>query len=181
MKMLSVREIKKKDIGLVLDYWYNSSPEYLQNMGADIRKLPPRRKMFEMLATEIDLPFERKSSYALIWMVKRQEVGHSNVNRITYGKEAYMHMHLWRPDDRQKGIGTEFVKMSLPYFFENLKLENLYCEPYALNPAPNKVLAEVGFQFEKEYLTTPGSINFEQQVRRWKLTRERYRKLILQI
>ncbi|MBL6446022.1 GNAT family N-acetyltransferase [Fulvivirga sp. 29W222] len=178
--MLSVREIKKKDIGFILDYWYNASPDHLESMGASIKKLPSRQKMFEMLVTDIALPLERKSSYVMMWFMNRREVGHSNVNKITYGKEAYMHFHLWHPEERQKGMGTELVRMSLPYYFENLKLETLFCEPYALNPAPNRVLENVGFQFEKEYTTTPGYINFEQQVRRWKLTRERYRKLILQ-
>ncbi|UII30476.1 GNAT family N-acetyltransferase [Fulvivirga ulvae] len=176
---LSVREIKKRDISLVLDYWFNLSRDHLEKMGADIKRMPARHKMSDMLATNIALPFERKSSYALIWMVKREEIGHSNVNKIIYGKEAYMHLHLWDQEKRLKGIGTELVKMSLPYFFENLKLENLYCEPYALNPSPSRVLEKVGFQFEKEYITTPGNINFEQPVRRWKLSRERYRKLIL--
>lgn len=169
-----------KDIGLVLDYWHNLTKDQLESMGADIKKLPSRQKMFEMLALDMALPFDRKSSYALIWLANRHGIGHSNVNKIIYGKEAYMHLHLWMSDMRLQGTGTELVKMSLPYFFENLKLETLFCEPYALNPAPNKVLEKVGFQFEKEYTTTPGYINFEQPVRRWKLTKERYRKLILQ-
>jgi RimJ/RimL family protein N-acetyltransferase len=59
--------------------------------------------------------------------------------------------------------------MTLPYFFQNFELKNLYCEPYALNPAPNKTLKKIGFQFVKQYVTIPGSLNFEQEVNRWEL------------
>ena len=44
-----------------------------------------------------------------------------------------------------------------------------------MNPAPNKTLARVGFEFVKEYVTVPGSINFEQPVNRWEMTREKYK------
>ena len=80
-----------------------------------------------------------------------------------------MHLHLWDSTLRRKGIGTELVKKSVAVFFEKLKLERLICEPYALNPAPTKTLERVGFTFEKEYETTPGSLSFRQKVNRWKL------------
>ena len=69
------------------------------------------------------------------------------------------------------------VKMTLPYFFENLKLKKMYSEPYALNPAPNRILKKVGFEFVKEYTTIPGSLNFEQPVKRWELTYENFKKI----
>ena len=64
--------------------------------------------------------------------------------------------------------------MTIPCYFKNLQLKKLICEPYALNPAPHKTLEKLGFQFEKEYVTVPGSINFEQPVKRWVLSFESY-------
>ena len=87
-----------------------------------------------------------------------------------------MHLHMWNSDLRKKGIGTELVKMSLPYFFENLQLKKIYCEPYALNAAPNIVLGKAGFTFMKKYLTIPGFLNFEQPVKCWELTYDQYKK-----
>jgi hypothetical protein len=43
----------------------------------------------------------------------------------------------------------------------------MYCEPYADNPAPNRVLVKTGFRFIARYRTTPGVINFEQEVNRY--------------
>jgi hypothetical protein len=46
-----------------------------------------------------------------------------------------------------------------------------------LNPAPHKALEKLGFEFEKEYITVPGSINFEQPVKRWGLSYDTYNKI----
>lgn len=172
---LSVREMQKKDIPLIVRYWLKSDPDFLTGMGVDLDKVPKKEALTKMLSAQIETPIPEKTSYALIWMTGNEAVGHSNVNNITFGKEAFMHLHLWQPAHRQKGMGTALVKMSLPCFFEKLKLKTLFCEPYALNPAPNKTLEKVGFEFEKRYRTVPGYLNFEQEVNRWRLTEEQYR------
>jgi len=43
-----------------------------------------------------------------------------------------------------------------------------------LNPAPHKTLEKAGFHLAKEYTTVPGSINFEQQVKQWLITRQAF-------
>jgi ribosomal-protein-alanine N-acetyltransferase len=88
-----------------------------------------------------------------------------------------MHLHLWNNASRKKGNGTAFVKLTLPYYFENLQLKKLCCEPYALNTAPNKTLKKVGFTFIKKYTTIPGILNFEQEVNLWEMTKEQFEKL----
>ena len=80
---------------------------------------------------------------------------------------------------RRKGIGLELLKMSIPYYFKQLNLKELICEPFADNPAPNKTLGKIGFEFIKKYRTVPGSLNFEQEVNQWRLTKEDYLKLNL--
>ncbi|MEL7119370.1 MAG: GNAT family protein [Bacteroidota bacterium] len=85
-----------------------------------------------------------------------------------------MHLHLWKPELRKRGEGTQLVKMSLPLFFETFKLQKLYCEPYALNPAPNKTLPKLGFQFVEQYETIPGWINLPQIVRKYVLDRNNF-------
>lgn len=108
----------------------------------------------------------------MIWEMDGVPIGHSNVNKIMYGEAAYMHLHLWDREVRQKGMGAAFVKMSLPYFFNNLHLKTIYCEPYALNIAPNRTLEKVGFRFVKKHITTPGFLNFEQEINRWEIDKK---------
>jgi RimJ/RimL family protein N-acetyltransferase len=174
MNTLSVRELEEKDIPLIADYWVNYDPDHMIAMGVDLDKLPSREGITGMLTKQLKSPPEQKMTYALIWLISNKPVGHCNVNNISFGKEAFMHLHLWKSTHRQKGMGTELVKHSLPYFFKTLELQTLYCEPYALNPAPNNTLEKVGFEFEKQYITIPGSSNFEQEVKRWRMSRERY-------
>jgi RimJ/RimL family protein N-acetyltransferase len=177
IEKLAVREIQKEDIQSVTDYWLRSTPAFLEGMGADPAKLPDEADWYRMLMQQIETPYEEKQSYCTIWLVDDKAIGHCNVNKIVFGREAYMHLHLWEKEYRKKGVGTALVKLSLPYFFRNLQLKTVYCEPYALNPAPNKTLEKVGFHFIKEYITVPGAINFEQPVRLWKMTEERFRLL----
>ena len=175
--VLSVREIQENDIELIIEYWLCSDSEFLKGMGVDTNKIPARDEWIKMLSEQLSQPIEEKKSYCIIWQVDDKPVGHSNVNKIIFGEEAYMHLHLWNADTRKKGFGTAFIKMTLPWFFENLKLKKLYCEPYALNPAPNKTLEKIGFEFVKEYTTIPGWLNFEQQVNLWKLSYDRFKKM----
>jgi RimJ/RimL family protein N-acetyltransferase len=175
--IVSVREIQESDIELIIQYWLNADKAFLERMGADINKIPARDEWRKMLTEQLSQPVEEKKSYCMIWEVDGEQVGHSNVNKIIFGEEASMHLHMWNAGLRQKGLGTALVKKTLPYYFENLKLKTLCCEPYALNPAPNNVLKKVGFTFIKEYLTTPGWLNFEQAVNRWELSYDNYKKL----
>ncbi len=171
---LRVRELESVDIDLIMDYWFSADKEYLEQMGADINKLPSKIQFRKMLLEQLKLPLPEKKSYALIWELNGKPIGHSNVNNIKYGRQATMHLHLWEVGNRKRGLGTELIKKSLSFYFGNLKIKTLICEPYALNTAPNKTLNNVGFDFIKKYRTFPGSLNFEQEVNRWELTWDSY-------
>ncbi len=138
--MLSVREMQISDVPSFMQYWYLADHAYLHGMGVDVNKMPAPDKLSEMLLEQLNKPIELKTFYCIIWQNNGQTVGHSNTNPTTYGDKAKMHLHLWSSAERKKGMGTEFLKMTLPYYFENLKLKTLWCEPYALNTAPHKTL-----------------------------------------
>jgi RimJ/RimL family protein N-acetyltransferase len=168
---LSVRELEEKDIPLLANYWFTATPEYLSNMGVDPSKMPANEQFTATLKAQLALPYPEKKAYALIWEVDGEPIGHSNVNPSFYGDYAYMHLHIWTAETRKQGFGLDLVKMSLPYYFNNLKLKKLFCEPYAHNPAPNRLLEKAGFTFVKEHVTTPGAITFEQSCNLWEITK----------
>ena len=176
-KTLSVREMNEDDIPLIVNYWLTSDPSHLQRMGVDLTKIPTAQQLTEMLSGQLSLPIEQKRAYCIIWQLDAKPVGHSNTNPTTFGEEAYMHLHIWEKDIRNMGYGLKFLKLTLPYFFSRLQLKKLYCQPYSLNEAPNKTLQKLGFQFEKEYITIPGSLNFEQPVKKWVITADRFAQL----
>ncbi|MAX81295.1 MAG: GNAT family N-acetyltransferase [Crocinitomicaceae bacterium] len=175
----TLRLLTADDIPLIADYWLLSDSDFLIGMGVDLDKLPSREGLTNMLTQQLNLPDAEKASLAMILEVDGKPVGHCNVNQITFGKEATMHLHLWNTQHRQKGLGTTMVLKALPEFFNRLQLQTLWCEPYAHNPAPNKTLLKIGFEFIKTYVTIPGSLNFEQEVNRYQLTRERFEEIAL--
>ncbi len=175
--MYEVIPIEKPYISDLVNYWHHADEDYLRFLGADILKLPAPNDLKRMLNNQINTPFDQKKAFATIWLENGKAIGHSNVNKIEFGKEAYMHLHLWYPDQRRKGVGSQLIKQSIRLFFEKLELETLYCEPNAFNDAPNKTLAKIGFEFIKAYRTIPGAINFEQEVKRWKLSKSNFQKL----
>lgn len=174
---LSVRELQLSDLDSIIDYWLNSKPSFLEAMGVDLSKIPLREQWEEMLNEQIEQPYIEKKSYCTIWLLNGAAIGHCNVNKIIFGEEAFMHLHIWKAKNRKLGVGTALVKKSLPLFFRNLDLKKIYCEPYALNPSPNKTLKKVGFEFVKTHITTPGWLNFEQPVNLWQLTFEKFKTI----
>lgn len=176
---LSVREITEKDVDLITEYWLSNDPAFMISMGVDMSKMPGKEEWRKMLSEQLSQPYDQKKSYCIIWQIDGQPIGHSNIGKIIFGEEAYMHLHIWYASVRKKGLGTALIKLTLPYFFKHCQLKKLFCEPYALNPAPNKTLEKAGFKFVKEHVTTPGFLNFEQPVNRWLMTYERFSEMIL--
>ncbi|RYY66613.1 MAG: N-acetyltransferase [Chitinophagaceae bacterium] len=172
--MLRVRELLHTDIPFIVRYWTESSPEHLQAMGVDLAKVPPAEALAANLRRQLETPLEEKVAYCLIGELDGIPAGHCNTNPTQFGGDAYMHLHLWTPAHRGQGLGTQMVTGALPYFFGKLQLQRLWSQPYALNAAPNKTLEKAGFLFDKEYVTVPGSLNFEQPVKQWLMTRERF-------
>jgi RimJ/RimL family protein N-acetyltransferase len=172
--LLTIRELQQQDITPLTQYWLTADPAFLTGMGVDHSKMPSKEEWIKMLSEQLAQSYPEKKSYCIIWQVDNKAIGHCNVNKIKFGEVAYMHLHMWNTGYRKKGMGTALVKMSLSYFFENLKLEKIFSEPYALNPAPNKTLENAGFTFVKEYITIPGFLNFEQPVNFWELTYEHF-------
>src|SRR5678816_876783 len=174
---LSVRELELADMDAFMSYWFDAEESFLANMGVDMKKLPTKNDFLIYWRSQLEMPLEKKLSYCVIWLKNDIPVGHSNARPVNFGKDAYMHLHLWSTGERRKGLGCEFVKLTLPLYFEKLQLRDLYCEPYALNPAPNRLLEKLGFDFVKEYRTSPGPSNFEQQVKLWHLSQQKFVRL----
>jgi RimJ/RimL family protein N-acetyltransferase len=168
---LSVREIQEKDIESIADYFLNADEALLTKMGVLKEKIPPKDFWIQFHREQISRPYEKKEAYFIIWESDGKAVGHSNANKIIFGEQAYMHLHIWNDDVRRKGMGTEFVRKTVDCYFKNLQLKKLYCEPNAFNDAPNKTLEKAGFRFIKTHNTTPGWLNFEQSCNLWEMQR----------
>jgi [ribosomal protein S5]-alanine N-acetyltransferase len=174
---LSVREIETTDFESIVDYFLLADESFLLAMGVDVSKLPRREEWLKLLTDEFEQPIEKKKFYYIIWLLNDKPVGHSNINKIIFGEEAYMHLHMWHSEKRQKGIGLAFMKMCLGIYFNKFELKKLFCEPYAKNPSPNKTLERLGFDCIAQLDTTPGWLNFFQTINRWCMDLSKYKTL----
>lgn len=161
----------REEYELMLDYFYNADDSFLRGMGVDRLKLPKREKWLDALLADHEKPDGGRDRFYLVWIYQGRRVGHSSINKIVPGAEAFIHLHLWDSQLRRAGLGTEFVRRSADFYFERFNLQKLVCEPRAENPAPNRVLEKLGFTFIRRYRTIPGVIAYEQDVNRYELKR----------
>ena len=165
----TVKEMKLSEIHFMINYFLQADNDFLAKMGVDPAKLPAFTHWHEILKQDFAQPIADRRFFYLIWELDGILIGHSNINNIVYGKEAFMHLHIWDSTKRQAGSGTIFVSESIKIYFDLFELSQLYCQPYAHNPAPNKLLEKIGFKLLKTYETVPGWINFHQLVNLWVL------------
>jgi RimJ/RimL family protein N-acetyltransferase len=168
---LTVREMTAAETDLIIDYFQNSTPEHLETLGVDPTRLPPVQSWRERLQREATLPIDKRTVVLVIWLRDDRPIGFSTSDKIRYGEQANMHLHVTDPERRQQGAGVECVRRSVDIYFERLKLKRLFCEPNAFNVAPNRTLQKAGFKYLKTHMTVPGPLNFHQAVTRWVIER----------
>jgi RimJ/RimL family protein N-acetyltransferase len=166
---LDVGEMALDETGLVIDYFYSSTPEHLAMMGVDPTRLLTPTAWAARLKDDYDLPITERQSLILIWRLDGRPVGFSRCDKIVRGSHANMHLHVVVPELRQQGIGAECVRRSAAIYFRTFALKQLFCEPNAFNVGPNRTLQKAGFKYLKTYMTVPGPYNFHQAVTRWVL------------
>ena len=172
--VISVRPFESPDdyFGMI-DYFHNLSDEMMLRMGVDRARLPSRAEWFDHAWRDHHVS-ERdplRDRFFLAWIVDGELVGHSSINQIRWGDRACAHLHLWRSDLRKAGAGTELFRQSISTYFTRFDLQRVIVEPYAENPAPNRVLEKLGFRFVRKYRCVPGPVNFEQDVNRYEVDR----------
>lgn len=166
---LTVREMRPDEVRIRIDYFHHASDAQLRALGVDRARLPSPEVWQEAYVADQSRLLQERSGYALVWELDDTVVGFSSADRITFGQEAHMHLHILDANRRREGLGTRFVRLSATHYFEVLELQRLYCEPNALNVAPNRTLQRAGFRYDLSHECTPGPINFPQVTTRWVL------------
>lgn len=159
------------DYEAMIDYFLGADHASLERMGVARDLLPSRDVWLRAALADHQLPDPKKDRLYLGWFYQDRQIGHSSVNKIRFRDDAFFHLHMWRPDLRKSGFGLDLCKQSITIYFDRLQLKTLWCEPYAENPAPNRILVKLGFEFIKRYRTVPGPISFEQDVNLYRKVR----------
>lgn len=165
-----VRSLNLDEHWKVIEYFHNASSLFLETMGVDRSRVIPKEEWYKIMEEEFRKELSRRQFYFIGWEYNGALIGHSNINKISFGSHASIHLHIWQQDYRERGLGVWFFKHSVDFFFKAFELSKIICEPYAENRAPNRVLQKLGLVPLRKYLTTPGLMNFEQFVNRYEIT-----------
>jgi RimJ/RimL family protein N-acetyltransferase len=168
---MRAREMQPAEVDIVIDYFHDASDEHLDRLGVDRALLPARTAWREFYAHDCARPLPERSIFWLAWESDDEIIGFSSADQISFGEQAFMHLHILRPDRRRCGLGVQFVRQSATIYFRVLELQRLFSQPNALNVAPNRTLQRAGFQYVLSEHTIPGPINCPQVVTRWVLKR----------
>ena len=152
---LVIREMTLDEVGLVIDYFHDSTPEHLEMLELDPTRLPTRRDWRARYVAEHGKPVRDRSTLLVIWELDGVTVGFSTADKIAYGEQAHMHLHIVDPQRRRSGIGAECVRKTAELYFNELELKRLFCEPNAFNVAPNRTLQSAGFRYVKTVQDRP--------------------------
>jgi len=118
---LTVREMRLADVGMRIDYFHDASDRYLDTLGVDRSRLPSREEWYAFYEEDYARPIHLRTNYSLVWELDGQPVGFGSTDQITFGEEARMHLHIVRPTRRREGLGHQFVRQSVPVYFEVLR------------------------------------------------------------
>jgi len=166
-----VREMQLDDVAIRIDYFHDASDDHLRLLGVDRGLLPSRAAWKHFYEVDYARPIGERANYSLIWELDGEVVGFSSTDQITFGEQAFMHLHILDPTRRNSGMGTQFVKESAVIYLRVLDLRRLFCQPNSFNVAPNRTLQRAGFRYLLSEHTTPSAINFPQVVTRLVLER----------
>lgn len=157
---------------LIIDYFHRATPDFLAVLGVDRARLPARDAWRAHYASQFAKSVAERESLLVLWQLADTPVGFSTADKIERGARAYIHLHLTDAGYRRQGLGTAFVRATARIYFDTLGVQELYCEPYAFNVAPNLALQKEGFRYVMTHETVPGPLNFRQTVNRWLLRRK---------
>jgi len=164
---VSVRQMELAEAQLIIDYFHTATPEHLEFIGVDPTRLPDPGRWMDAYAAEYSRPIQERDSILVAWETNGELVGFSTADKIQFGHEAYMHLHILDAQHRRSGTGLRCLRETVRLYLDLLELDRLFCEPNAFNVAPNRTLQRAGFRYVMTHMTVPGRLNYHQPVTRW--------------
>ena len=168
---LRVRPISEKDNGFI-NYWLQLSPDEIERLGVAVDRLPSADEMRSGLRANGKSASGTVATFVLAWVVDGEAIGHSSLKDIVPGESGRIHLHMWRPDLRGRGLGPRLFCLSALDFYGRFRLERIICEPKADNPAPNRMLQRIGFPLVESRIGASSDISTISRLNCYEIRRE---------
>jgi hypothetical protein len=107
---LAIREMALEEVDFIIDYFHRATPEHLETLGVDPTRLSTRSGWRERYIGEFSKPVQELSNAPVIWELDGLAVAFSTSDKIVYGEQAHMHLHVVDPQRRSSGIGSACVR-----------------------------------------------------------------------
>jgi RimJ/RimL family protein N-acetyltransferase len=159
------------DMSRRIDYFHAADDATLDRLGVSRDRLPARAEWMAAYAEDFRRPLAERRVYGVVWELDGEAIGFSTTEPTEFGREAYMHLHIVRPELRRRGLGSELVRLTTGHYFKVLELKRIFCQPNALNTAPNRALQAAGFRYVRSHEVEPTPINPPQLTTLWVLER----------
>src|SRR3954454_4472359 len=91
---LDVRAMRLEETSLVIDYFHSSTPEHLELLGVDPTRLPPKWAWESAFKSQYSLPVSERRCFFVIWLGDQRPIGFSSCDKLVFGKQANMHLHV---------------------------------------------------------------------------------------
>lgn len=137
-----IRPFQIEDVLPLVEYMTDSSEEYWRKRGVDKSKLRSREESIANYLEEFASNGE-VSKIATI-LLNMKAVGIHNLSELQVGDSAVFHAHIWKPENRRRGICTYSYLKAADYFFDKFRLKKLIYKTPKLNLAPNRLKEKIG-------------------------------------
>ena len=140
-KLISVSDLTLEDIPSILNYWYRSTPGFIESMGVDWSKMPTEDEFASGLRKKcIDnqsLPSSKLN--ALIVRYDQAGVGFHTINPLAEGEFGVFHAHFWDSKIRGRGLGLYTYATACHIFIERFGLKRILFKTPVQNVAALRV------------------------------------------
>lgn len=176
---LLLRDLSESDIPLVLDYWFRSSPGFIESMGVDLKKLPKEQEMAlnltEKCRENAKLPTSKLN--ALIISYQGQPIGVHTLFPFTEGDFGIFHAHIWKPEMRQQGLAKFTYPRACLEFINRFNLNRILFKTPVQNIGAIKVKEKLGIRSIGEEVIGFSIIKEGTNAKVFELTRNEAEKL----
>ncbi|MCO5144009.1 MAG: hypothetical protein M9962_13045 [Oligoflexia bacterium] len=167
-----VRPMEEDEVSFMLDYWQNCTPEDLERMGVDVKKIPLREIFKKNILDSFANPIEKTKSFYLTWYVGDVAIGFTSLKNIIYSESGEMHLHIWDVSSRGKGYGAVLFCKAALEFYRIFNLKKIICEPRAINPMPNGMLKKIGFPLVKTHEKASSELSLFCELNQYDINKE---------
>ncbi len=122
-----LRDLQLSDIDSIMDYWYRSPIEEIEQMGVDRSKMISEEEFRSFFIEKYDTNDKQTITQMthLIVEVKGHPVGYHSLNPLNVNEEGTFHSHFWDKNYIGVGVGTISYQMACDIYFERFNLKKI--------------------------------------------------------